>query len=171
MDPDTTSPPTELEIKLRIPPGAEAALEAHPVFQGADAPEIREEVTTYFDTPGRDLARQGALLAEHRLLQAARDVSEHAPLGRRREAPLQAEQRHDVELELRALGARVDWLDEVEVHRAARRGVLVEIHQPAVALVARQLVGLAAQAARAVELAGHAARGRGTWRRRKPGTG
>jgi triphosphatase len=56
--------PTELEVKLRLPPGAEAALEGHPALRppGAAAPELREETTTYFDTPGRDLSRAGASL-------------------------------------------------------------------------------------------------------------
>jgi len=49
--------PVETEIKLRAPPGAIEALERHPVLAGAAAEE-RREVTTYFDTPKRDLARR-----------------------------------------------------------------------------------------------------------------
>jgi len=49
--------PVETEIKLRAPAGAIEALERHPALAAATAEE-RREVTTYFDTPKRDLARR-----------------------------------------------------------------------------------------------------------------
>jgi inorganic triphosphatase YgiF len=55
--------PRELEIKLRLPPGAATAIEAHPALRAADgAARTREEITTYFDTPDRALHRHGASL-------------------------------------------------------------------------------------------------------------
>jgi triphosphatase len=62
------SAPTELEIKFCVPPGAEAALEAHPALQPAapDRAETRQETTVYFDTPDCDLARNGAILRVRR---------------------------------------------------------------------------------------------------------
>jgi inorganic triphosphatase YgiF len=61
---DDSPQPAELEIKFAIPPGAEAAVAAHPALQGdgAGAAGPRRTVTTYFDTPAADLARMGASL-------------------------------------------------------------------------------------------------------------
>jgi inorganic triphosphatase YgiF len=57
--------PCEIEIKLRLPPGGEAALEALPMMRAA-APERRDEVSTYYDTPGRTLHAQGLALRVRR---------------------------------------------------------------------------------------------------------
>jgi triphosphatase len=56
--------PVEIEIKLRVPPSARAAVERHTALQAshASAPQHRQEVTTYFDTPGLTLSRQGISL-------------------------------------------------------------------------------------------------------------
>ncbi len=54
--------PTEIEVKLLLPPGAEAALEAHPAIAAAGPPRWSDETTTYYDTPARDLAALGASL-------------------------------------------------------------------------------------------------------------
>ena len=54
--------PSELEIKLLIPAAAIEAVAAHPLLQGAAAPKVQRQVTTYFDTPGWDLAHMGASL-------------------------------------------------------------------------------------------------------------
>lgn len=55
--------PRELEIKLRLPPGAATAIETHPALRAPDeAASTREEITTYFDTPDRTLERHGATL-------------------------------------------------------------------------------------------------------------
>jgi inorganic triphosphatase YgiF len=66
--PAHTAPrPRELEIKLRLPPGTETAIETHPALHAPGvAVETREESTTYFDTPDRDLARRGASLRVRR---------------------------------------------------------------------------------------------------------
>ncbi|RYI99370.1 MAG: CYTH domain-containing protein, partial [Acetobacteraceae bacterium] len=54
--------PTELEIKLLIPAAAAEAVAAHPLLQGGATPKVQQQVTTYFDTPGWDLAHMGASL-------------------------------------------------------------------------------------------------------------
>ncbi len=51
----------EIELKLLLPEHAATALAQHPILRSADA-EIREEHTTYFDTPQQSLARQGLSL-------------------------------------------------------------------------------------------------------------
>lgn len=58
------SGPLEVELKLLLPEQARAALEQHPALQTprATAPEVREERTAYFDTPGLGLARKGLSL-------------------------------------------------------------------------------------------------------------
>jgi inorganic triphosphatase YgiF len=67
MTSSPSPPPRELEVKLNCPPGTEAALGAHPVLLVAsDAPETRQEITTYFDTPDWDLAGAGASLRVRR---------------------------------------------------------------------------------------------------------
>jgi len=76
--------PTEIELKLLLPGHARAVLERHPALQAprATAPEVREEHTTYFDTPGLSLAREGLSLrvrrrGDHRIqtLKTARNGS------------------------------------------------------------------------------------------------
>ena len=54
--------PSELEIKLLITAAAAEAVAAHPLLQGAAVPKLQRQVTTYFDTPGWDLAHMGASL-------------------------------------------------------------------------------------------------------------
>ena len=54
--------PSELEIKLLIPAAAAGTVAAHPLLRGAAAPKLQRQVTTYFDTPGWDLAHMGASL-------------------------------------------------------------------------------------------------------------
>lgn len=69
MTRDAAPSAMELEIKLSVPPGAEAALDTHPSLQGdgEDPARTRQEVTTYFDTPREDLARNGAILRIRRI--------------------------------------------------------------------------------------------------------
>src|SRR6478735_7374841 len=57
--------PLEVELKLRLPPAGHIRLEQLPAFRAAEA-EQRHEVTTYYDTPGLDLRRQGAALRVRR---------------------------------------------------------------------------------------------------------
>jgi inorganic triphosphatase YgiF len=57
----------ELEVKFRLPEGAEAMLTRLPMLQpDRGKPEARHEVTTYFDTPDRALCRHGASLRVRR---------------------------------------------------------------------------------------------------------
>ncbi len=60
--------PEEIEIKLRLPPAARPALEGHPALRPprAGPPEVREEETTYFDTPDGLLANAGSSLRVRR---------------------------------------------------------------------------------------------------------
>lgn len=80
--------PVETEIKLRAPPGAIEALERHPALAGAAAEE-RREVTTYFDTPERDLARRHCSLrirqSGERRLQTAKSARGTGVAARRGE--------------------------------------------------------------------------------------
>jgi len=52
----------ETEIKLRLPAAAYDAIRRHPTLSHADPEDARHEVTTYYDTPTLDLARQGVSL-------------------------------------------------------------------------------------------------------------
>jgi inorganic triphosphatase YgiF len=52
-----TSEPSEIELKLAIPPGARTRLEQDPLL--AAPPERRLEVSTYYDTPDLRLSRAG----------------------------------------------------------------------------------------------------------------
>lgn len=60
--------PIETEIKLRLTVAARKALERHPAFQPprASLPEVRHEVTTYFDTRGLKLSAKGFTLRVRR---------------------------------------------------------------------------------------------------------
>ncbi|MBV8402179.1 MAG: CYTH and CHAD domain-containing protein [Acetobacteraceae bacterium] len=57
--------PLEVELKLHLPPGGRIRVEQLPSFCEVE-PEHRHEVTTYYDTPGLDLRRQGAALRVRR---------------------------------------------------------------------------------------------------------
>ncbi|MBL6082271.1 CYTH and CHAD domain-containing protein [Belnapia sp. T18] len=61
---DVAPAPAELEIKFKLPAGAETKLAAHPALRSETGKGVkaRHEVTTYFDTANRDLARRGATL-------------------------------------------------------------------------------------------------------------
>lgn len=67
MTVQTGSRPTELEVKFQLPPGVETAIPLHPALAAAQvvAP-VREEATTYFDTPDRAFLRAGASLRVRR---------------------------------------------------------------------------------------------------------
>lgn len=90
--------PTELEVKFLLPQGAEAALERHPALRAgaASSPEVREEVTVYFDTPDHSLLRAGASLRVRHSrggrVQTLKLRGAHGPFGRsEREWPLDGE--------------------------------------------------------------------------------
>ena len=53
--------PREVELKLRLPPGSRAILEASSVFAAAPARDLHQ-ITTYFDTHDRALNRAGLTL-------------------------------------------------------------------------------------------------------------
>ncbi|HEY0181394.1 MAG TPA: CHAD domain-containing protein [Rhodopila sp.] len=61
-------PPREVELKLAVPEGCSAAIVEHPAFRGPGVREAasRHELTTYFDTPDRTLARAGVSLRVRR---------------------------------------------------------------------------------------------------------
>ena len=50
-------PSIEVELKFALPPGAAAALEAHPLLQGATETDERQHAATYFDTARHDLRK------------------------------------------------------------------------------------------------------------------
>ncbi len=53
--------PLEVEVKFRLPADALPALDAHPALQaGLVGTHTQHNVTTYYDTPGWDLAQAGA---------------------------------------------------------------------------------------------------------------
>ncbi|HEX5326594.1 MAG TPA: CHAD domain-containing protein [Acetobacteraceae bacterium] len=54
--------PVETEIKFRLTPTALAAIERHPIVSASPVVSDQRQVTTYFDTPQLDLARQGISL-------------------------------------------------------------------------------------------------------------
>jgi triphosphatase len=58
--------PREVELKLRLPPGSRAILEASSLFAAAPAKEVHQ-VTTYFDTRDRALDRAGLTLRVRRV--------------------------------------------------------------------------------------------------------
>ena len=67
MTAQTGPRPTELEVKFQLPPGAEATIASHPALASAEpAAPVREETTTYFDTPDRAFLRAGASLRVRR---------------------------------------------------------------------------------------------------------
>ncbi len=137
------SPPLELEIKLRVPPGFDEALEAHPALAAplAAPAETRHETTTYFDTEAGDLARRGASLRlrrrDGRVTQTLKLRSAEGPFARGEwEWPVEADE--PVLDRLQATPAAA-WLGEApalrpafttEVHRSVRLlrldGALVE---------------------------------------------
>ncbi len=59
---DAVASPREVELKLDCAASDLTALAAHPLFQGAEAAEPHRLVTTYYDTPGRDLRAAGLTL-------------------------------------------------------------------------------------------------------------
>ncbi len=63
-----SSRPLETELKLAVSPAGERRLAEHAAFQPPRASEPKSEhiITTYFDTPGHDLARQGLSLRVRR---------------------------------------------------------------------------------------------------------
>ena len=53
--------PVELEIKFNLPTGSITVLDSHPALQSAaETQQMRHEITTYFDTPSRQLGLLGA---------------------------------------------------------------------------------------------------------------
>ena len=58
--------PREIELKLQLPPGSRAVLEACSVFVAAKSTQLHQ-VTTYFDTPDRVLERAGLTLRVRRI--------------------------------------------------------------------------------------------------------
>lgn len=61
MKHNAQTPPVELEVKFCLPRGAAATLATHPALQGGKR-QSRDDVTTYYDTPDRALARAGISL-------------------------------------------------------------------------------------------------------------
>ena len=57
--------PREFELKLQLPPGSRAVLEASNVFAAAEARQLHQ-VTTYFDTPDSMLNKAGLTLRVRR---------------------------------------------------------------------------------------------------------
>ena len=62
----------ELEIKLNLPPGSIAALNNHPALQSAA--QTSHEITTYFDTPSRQLDHLGAILPTVRAIPEMTEI-------------------------------------------------------------------------------------------------
>lgn len=60
MNTDPEDQPREVEIKFRVSEAARTALARHPALTAKQ--QTRREVSTYFDTPGRDLLSAGATL-------------------------------------------------------------------------------------------------------------
>ena len=129
----TAPPPSEIELKLRLPPGSHAALERLPVLQAARA-EKRREVTTYFDTEDHALAARGFSLrvrasGDRRVQTLKLDVSDGGAAGRRGEWewPITSDQPeldHLAETPARAivaeLAGRLRPLFATEIDRCAR---------------------------------------------------
>jgi triphosphatase len=67
--PASKKPPREVELKLAVPDGTAGALMDHAAFRtpGAEKPQQRHEVTTYFDTPDQALSRSGISLRVRRI--------------------------------------------------------------------------------------------------------
>ena len=59
-------PATEIELKLRVAPGAIRRLAAHPLLKGAGRPVTQRLRSIYYDTPALDLLRQGIALRVRR---------------------------------------------------------------------------------------------------------
>lgn len=62
MKHDAQTPPTELEVKFRLPPDVAARLAAHPALQDCADGGSFHDVTTYYDTPDQMLAQNGISL-------------------------------------------------------------------------------------------------------------
>ena len=81
--------PVEIEIKLRLPPAAADALQAHPVLSRAEPAEQRHHLTTYFDTPALELAAAGVSLrirrTGERRVQTVKAADGHAVAPQRGE--------------------------------------------------------------------------------------
>ena len=78
--------PLELEIKFHLPSGAQEAVNGHPALRSADMRQLHQ-ITTYFDTPGGDLFREGVSLRVRRcgtrLVQTLKlEGGRNGPFGR-----------------------------------------------------------------------------------------
>jgi inorganic triphosphatase YgiF len=60
--PDAAAPPREIEVKFRSSAGQSKAVRQSPLLSEGRASPARELVTTYFDTAGKDLRRNGLML-------------------------------------------------------------------------------------------------------------
>jgi inorganic triphosphatase YgiF len=87
----------ETELKLAIPPSVAETLFSVPVLKrnSAGRPESKRLVTTYYDTPGKDLARRGVTLrirrANHKRIQAVKSVGDSGVANSRGEWEWQVE--------------------------------------------------------------------------------
>jgi inorganic triphosphatase YgiF len=87
----------ETELKLAIPPSVAETLFSVPVLKrnSAGRPESKRLVTTYYDTPGKDLARRGVTLrirrANDKRIQAVKSVGDSGVANSRGEWEWQVE--------------------------------------------------------------------------------
>ena len=58
--------PREVELKLQLPPGSRALIEASSAFAAVKGRRLHQ-LTTYFDTPERELDRDGLTLRIRRI--------------------------------------------------------------------------------------------------------
>jgi inorganic triphosphatase YgiF len=127
-------PPFETELKLLIPPGARAALEAHPALRDAEVSADLHQLSTYYDTAELDLARAGISLRVRRsgtrLVQTVKSATDGSGAALHRgewEWPVTRE-RPDADLlsqtglrDLPAdLAARLRPVCTAEIHRTTR---------------------------------------------------